>query len=266
MKTLLAIEWLKIKRYRTFWILVGFFIVLLPLLNYQIQNGMVQLGGNAKDGGINLLSQAYTFPEVWGNVGFWGSVFVLFLSILVIILTTNEYNFRTHRQNVIDGWSRLQFYHAKIGLVVLISMLATLYLFLVGAVLGIAADGDVSYMFNAGYKLGYFFLLTLNYLGFALLIGLWIRRSGLAIGLFLLYSMIIEHILEAILNWKISFNPGNFLPLQASDELLPFPMMKMAQSLMPGSTTPESYFVIASIAWCAVYYFIGRRLLLRSDW
>src|SRR5688572_6830858 len=103
MKQLLAIEWLKIKRYRTFWILTGFFLVLLPLLNYQILHGMVKIGG----GGINLLSQSYSFPAVWGNVGFWGSIFILFLSILIIILTTNEFNFRTHRQNVIDGLKRI---------------------------------------------------------------------------------------------------------------------------------------------------------------
>ncbi|HYD20756.1 MAG TPA: ABC transporter permease, partial [Flavipsychrobacter sp.] len=97
MKALLAIEWLKIKRYRTFWILAAFFTVLLPLWNYMIASGMMQMGG----GGVNFLNRAYSFPGVWENVGFWASIFIIFLSMLVIILTTNEYTYRTHRQNVI---------------------------------------------------------------------------------------------------------------------------------------------------------------------
>src|SRR5690606_18571465 len=101
MRQLLSIEWLKIKRYGTFWVLTGFFVVLMPLLNYQIFRGMVTVGGSGK-GGINLLSQSYSFPAVWGNIGYWGSIFIIFLSILVIILITNEFGYKTHRQNVID--------------------------------------------------------------------------------------------------------------------------------------------------------------------
>jgi ABC-2 type transport system permease protein len=261
MKTLLAIEWLKIKRYRTFWILVGFFIVLLPLWNYQVQSGMLKIGGP----GMNLLSQAYSFPAVWGNIGFWGSIFVVFLSILVIILTTNEFNFRTHRQNIIDGWNRQQFYHAKVWLVLLFSVLATVYVWLIGMLFGLVSGGADS-MFLEIEKLGYFFLLSVNYLGLALLIGILVRRSGLAIGLFMLYCLIIENILEGMLNWSFDFDIGNYLPLQASDELLPFPVFGMVKTMISTPQPPIQYYVIATVAWCAVYYFIGRRRILRSDW
>ena len=92
MRSLLNIEWLKIKSYRTFWILIGFFIVLLPLWNYFIAEGAVVLGSKE----LNLASQLYGFSSIWQNLGFWTSVFVLFISILVVILTTNEYQFRTN--------------------------------------------------------------------------------------------------------------------------------------------------------------------------
>jgi len=265
MKSLLAIEWLKIKSYRTFWILLGFFVVLLPLWNYQVFNGMIKFGGG-KNGGINVLSQAYSFPGVWGNVGFWASIFVIFLSILIIILTTNEYNFRTHRQNVIDGWKRLQFYHAKVGLVLLFSLAATLYVFIIGTLFGFSNSGNASGMFTDISKVLYFFILSVNYLGFALLIGLLIKRSGLAIGLFMLYCLIIENILNGILNWTFDTNPGNYLPLQASDELLPLPLLDMMKAMIQTTTPDVMPNIIASIAWCAVYYFAGRRLILRSDW
>lgn len=265
MKSLLAIEWLKIKSYRTFWILMGFFLVLLPLWNYQVYNGMIKIGGNGKNG-INILNTAYSFPGVWGNVGFWASIFVIFLSILIIILTTNEYNFRTHRQNVIDGWSRLQFFHAKVRLVFIFSIAATLYVFITGSVFGTINSGGISYIFSDSKKVFYFFLLSVNYLGFALLVSLLIKRSGLAIGLFMLYCLIIENILRGMLNWTFDTSPGNYLPLQASDELLPLPLLDMMKTMMQTPETSATPYIIATIVWCAAYYFLGRRLILRSDW
>lgn len=262
MRSLLAIEWLKIKRYRTFWILTAFFVVLLPLWNYEISNGMISMGNQA----INILSQAYSFPEVWGNLGFWASIFILFPSILVIILTTNEFSYRTHRQNVIDGWSRMQFYHAKVGLVILLSLLSTLFLFLVGILFGLLNGGSPADIFEKFEQVAYFFLLSVDYMGFALFISIMIKRSGLAIGLFLLYSLIIENILKGVMNWKLDAHLGNYLPLQSSDELLPFPLARMAQQFIAHQTASMTPYVIVTIVWCLIYYFAGRRMLLRSDW
>jgi ABC-2 type transport system permease protein len=266
MKALLGIEWLKIKRYRTFWVLGGLFLLLLPLLNYEIANGFMKIGNSGKNG-INILSSAYSFPQVWGNLGFWGSYFIIFLAILVIILTTNEYSFRTNRQNVIDGWSRLQFFHAKILLVVALSVIATLYLFLLGLLFGGITSGSLGSVFDEFCQVGYFFLLSLDYLGFALLIAIWIKRSGLAIGLFLLYSMMIETMAVKIINHYIDMPYGNLMPLQASDELLPFPLLQIAKGLIPmGGTLSMTTYVFTAMAWCAVYYLAGRIILMKRDW
>lgn len=266
MKGLLAIEWLKIKRYRTFWVLVGLFALLLPIWNYEIASGFMQIGGNGKSG-INFLDTAYSFPGVWGNIGFWGSIFVVFLSILVIIITTNEYTYRTHRQNVLDGWQRMQFYNAKVLVVLMLASAAALYLFILGLIFGGINSGSLAGMFAGLEQVVYFFLLSLNYMGFALFIAIWIKRSGLAIGLFLLYGMIIENIARGIINHFMDFPLANLLPLQASDELFPFPLMQMARSLMkaePDISMPA--YAIASVGWCLVYYLGSRMLLLKRDW
>jgi hypothetical protein len=265
MVRLLAIEWLKIRRYRTFWILAGLFIILFPLWNYGITNSIIQMG-NGKSSGISFLSQAYSFPDVWENLGFWGSIFVLFLSVLVIILTTNEFTFRTHRQNVIDGWKRLDFYHAKVGQVILFSFLATLFLVIVGLIFGFVSGGadGVAYGWE---KVLWFFLLCLDYMGFALLLALMIRRSGLAIGLFFLYSFILENLIKGMLNWKLPQPVGNFLPLQSSDELLPFSLMRTLGSMVShGPEISDWTYAAVTAGWCLVYYLIGRRLLLARDW
>lgn len=266
MKSLLAIEWMKMRRYRTFWILIGFYALLLPLWNYGIGQGVLKIGGDDKNGGINLLSQAYAFSSVWQNLGFWVSIFVLFLSIMVIILTTNEYQFRTNRQNVIDGWSRLQFYHAKWQVVLMLTVFTVVYTFVVGFGLGMYY-GDISGFPGSIVHLAYTGLLALNYYGFALLLALLFKRSGLAIAFFFLYNMIIESLASGLINWTTKTKYGNLLPLQASDELLPFPLMDMAKSMMGLKPGPEPWvYVAVSAGWIALYYFIGRQRLTRSDW
>ena len=265
MMQLLVIEWLKIKRYRTFWVLAGLFVLLLPVWNYCVAQGLFRFGG--KNNGINFLNSAYSFPQVWGNVGFWGSIFIMFISILVIILTTNEYAFRTNRQNVIDGWNKMQFYHAKVLLVLALSIAVTIYFFVLGAVFGYINSGSFFGLFSEIQQVGYFFILSLDYMGFALYLAIMIRKSGLAIGIFLLYSLIVENILKGIINFYVDKPYGNLLPLQSSDELLPFPFMQMAKAMIQGAPTLSmGTYLIVTLSWCVVYYFAGRKILLHYDW
>ena len=265
---LLAVEWLKIKRYRTFWVVFGLFLALLFLWNYEAAQGNINIGNHkGSNQGISIISSDYSFPQGWSNTGYWASVFIMFISIVVIILTTNEYGYRTNRQNVIDGWGRMQFYHSKVLLVVVLSAATTLCVVLVEGILGFAHSNNYNGFFREFYQLGYFFLLSLDYLGFALFLGLLIRRSGLAIGLFLLYSMFVESILKWVINSHTTKPFGNLLPLQASDELLPFPMPAMLKPMMQGAADfSMTTYMLFACGWCAVYYFAGRALLLRKDW
>ncbi len=262
----LSIEWLKVKKYRTFWILTGFFALLLPIWNYGIANGVLKFGGGAGKEGINVLSSLYSFSGVWENLGFWTSIFVVFLSILIIILTTNEYQFRTNRQNVIDGWSRLDFYHAKWGVVIALSVATVAYVFIVGFAFGASYGSFSSFPGNIVF-LFYTWLLALNYYAFSLVLACFFKKSGITIGMFFLYSMILEAMVGKGTNWLLNTEAGNYLPLQASDELLPFPIMDMIKTMTGMGSGPSAiYYVIASFAWIVIYYFIGRQKLLRSDW
>ena len=264
---LLAIEWLKIKRYRTFWVIVGFFIVLLFLWNYEAMKGNIMLGNGKKNHGISIVNSDYSFPQAWSNLGYWASLFIIFISILVIILTTNEYTYRTNRQNVIDGWTRSQFLHSKVLVVIMLSVFSVVYIALLGAILKLLQSGSLIGFFTGFHNLVYFFLLALDYLGFALLISLLIKRSGLAIGLFLLYATIIESILKFFINSHTDKPFGNFLMLQASDELLPYPWPQMIKPMMSGSPSFSLHtYALVAIGWCLVYYFVARAVLLRNNW
>ena len=263
---LLAIEWLKIKRYPTFWILSGFFLVLLFLWNYEAMKGNIMLGNMKKNHGISIVNSDYSFPQAWASLGYWASLFIIFISIIVIILTTNEYTYRTHRQNVIDGWKRVEFLNGKVFVVVVLSVFSSVYVVLLGAILRLLQTGSLVGFFSGFHNLAYFFLLALDYLGFALLISVLIKRSGLAIGLFMLYT-IIESLLKFFINLYADKPYGNLLMLQASDELLPFPFTPILKPMMSGAPSFSIHtYAFVAIGWCLIYYFACRALLLRKDW
>jgi ABC-2 type transport system permease protein len=260
MVQLLKTEWLKAKNYGTFWVLTGLFAVLLPLFNYQYSSGMAEGG--------KMLGFDYGFPNVWGNFGFWASWFVLFIAFLIVILITNEFRYRTNRQNVIDGWTRMQSFHAKCGFVLMMAAGTTIYVGIWCLIFGAGYSGGFDAVTTNMYKLFYFFVLCLNYFGLAAMISFLVKRSGLSIGLFMLYALIFENIARSYINWQIPGKYiGNFLPLQSSDELLPFSLMKQAEGMvMKGTPPPEWSYLLASCCYIVLYYFISKRKLTKSDW
>ena len=265
MLNLLKIEWLKIKGYKTFWILATLFLVSIVGLNYfvfYIKQGITQ--GNNK--AVNaVLGSPFDFPNVWHTVSYFSSFLLFIPGLMIITSITNEYSFKTHRQNIIDGWSREQFIHVKIAQIVIISFLATVFVFLTSILYGLLAGSTFS--FDKIQFIGYYFIQALSYCLFALLIGILIKRSGLSIGLFFLYSFIIENFLGAILNnmggVKSVSGPGDYLPLNTVDNLIPFPFLR---NIVRFGEPPSLYVLLGlSAVYIFLYYFISVKRFQTQD-
>ncbi len=264
MLQLLKIEWLKQRRYTTFWVMVLLFTVLLSLFYISIGLGLINVGIG---GMVSIFAKASSFSGIWDDLCFFASYFVIALAILMAIIGTNEFQYRTNRQNVIDGWTRIQFFHAKWLVVIAISAGTTLFTFLLGLLCGVLSGLPLGTLFDNSEKLLYLFLLCVNYLGFAYTLSLFLKRSGLSIGILMFYSMIVEAILHLMILFKYKYPPGDFfLPLQCSDELLPSNPSRMLRMTLPTHLIPEDWaYVCATLAWIALYYLLGRRRL-KNDW
>ncbi len=263
MMHLLKIEWLKLKNFRTFWVLSILFAVFLPLFNLMFSANIMNVGLE------QILMVQYNFPNVWGNFGFWASWFVIFIAFTIVILITNEYRYRTNRQNIIDGWSRLDFFHAKVLLIFTLAFATTLYTMLWCFIFGLYYSGNLTGAFDQIEKMFFFLVLCLNYFGLAMMLSFLLKRSGLVIGIYMIYILMVENILQAWLNWQFTGkNIGDFLPLQSSDSLLPFSLMRMAKSFAGGASTypSNSSFLMVSFGYILLYYFIARWRLMKSDW
>lgn len=262
---LLKIEWLKIKGYKTFWILATLFLVSILGVNYfvfNIKQGMSQ--GNAQAN--ILIGSPFDFPNVWHTVSYFSSFLLFIPGLMMITSITNEYTYKTHRQNVIDGLSRSQFIHVKIVLIIILVIVATIFVFLTSILYGLLSGS--SFSFEKVEHIGYYFIQGLSYCMVALLLSVLIKRSGLCIGLFFLYIFIIENFIAAMLNnmsgdMKSNSGPGDYLPLNTVDNLIPFPFFR---SLVQLGTIPPTYILLGLAAiYLFLYYFFSVRKFKTQD-
>src|SRR4030095_5563340 len=105
MNSLIKTEWLKIKGYRAFWWMTGIVALSYPGMNYIIysQGYKKQLDDETMGPILRMIGNPFAFPEVWHTVAYISSWFIFIPSIVVIMFITNEYTYKTHRQNIIDG-------------------------------------------------------------------------------------------------------------------------------------------------------------------
>lgn len=260
MLQLLSIEWLKLKNYRTFWILAILYIVSIFGANYigfRIQQAIYeekQAKGMAQ---MIIGTPPFAFPNVWHMTSYISS-FLLFLpGLLLIMLVTNEYNFKTHRQNIIDGWSRREFIAVKIIMAVIGALASTVMVTLTALLFGFI-EGSESFSAEKTIYLFYYFVQALSYSLVALLFAVLFKRGGLAIGVFFLYALVLENLLAGLMNRYLNYS-GRYLPLESTDNLVPFPLFENVQRqiIQPPNTT--ALFIVAIVYLVAYFVFISRK-------
>lgn len=226
---LIKTEWLKIKNYPGFWWVLGICAISYVGVNYffhliylnEIKNSKNLIAQFAS----GIIKEPFAFPEVFRTVAFTSSLFVFIPAILVIMLISNEYSYKTHRQNIIDGWSRKEFMLAKFINVFIITIIITSLTMLVSLLLGyVNKTAAANFQFSQLKFTLYFFLQVLSQLSFAFLLGLLFRKAFLALGFFIFYSIVLETAFVLLLiRYYREKHYQNFLPIQSSDNIVPIP-------------------------------------------
>ncbi len=237
MLALMRIEWLKMKKYNAFWWIMGITALSYPGINYifyMVYDHLTNQPSQASRLAKLAIGNPFTFPEVWHTVAYFSSWFVFIPAVVVIMFITNEYSFKTHRQNIIDGWSRSQFISSKLADVLIISLIVTMLYFAVCLVTGYAnQERLIWHTWGQSYYIGLFALQTFAQLSIAFLVGFLVRKAFLALGIFVFYYIIFEPIAVGIM--KIYANDiGRFMPLEISDRMIPVPGFL-------GKTNKEAY-------------------------
>lgn len=259
---LLKIELKKILPNTTFWILIGLYFFFLGLA-ILIANGIVS---NMTFNGMKMenLPSLYEFPKIWHNLTFIASFFKIFLAIIVIVLVTNEFSYNTIRSNIINGLSREDFLASKIFVILILSLGTTIFLFLISLLLGLSHSPtiDLNLVFEKIEFIGAYFVQVFAFLIFAFFIGFWLRKSGFAIGLLLLYRFIAEPIMRLFLPDYID----NFLPMHSMNGLIKMPGISFLQMVglnFQGSVPIQN--LIVSISYSIIFTGLIYIILKKRD-
>lgn len=274
MKKLLSIEFKKIRNYKTFWILAGLYFLFLAIgllmAEYMVNHIVDDINRRAPIPVPHI--KIYFFPWIWQNLAFFATIryVLIFPAIVIIILITNEFTFKTIRQNVITGMKREDVLWSKFLLILVISFIMTLFMLIGTVILGLSntAGSTLSVITEKISFLGGYFLTVLTFQIFALFFGFLLRNTGLSIALFTLYVFIVEPILYYFLKSPLVFenNISRWLPVNSVLSITEFPAISVLKTVFginlqesvtwSGALVPTAY---AALMILIIFFIIKRK-------
>jgi ABC-2 type transport system permease protein len=214
LKRLLHIERIKILNYTSVKVLLGLHLALFTLVLFAASQIQVSIPGFSTE-------NMFRFPHIWQLTAWLASWFNLLLAIIVMVLTCNEYTFRTFRQNLIDGLSRNDLFMGKTGIIFSLAVYAMALVIVVSLVVGFVFTRQFTFagMFSNIYVAGIYFLQAVGYMYLGFLFANIFRNAALSIVSFLLIRLILEPILRTF--FDASVRP--FFPFKIITGLTPMP-------------------------------------------
>ena len=234
MKRLLSIEWQKSWPSRYFKIMLGiwFFAFIGLPIGFKLFLMYIESTGFSLDQipGLNATDlPIFDFVDLWQNLAYAYKSITIFLAILIIINITNELDYKTFRQNVIDGMSKTEFLLSKFMLIFGLATIATFLVFIMGLLIGYTSSPVTSWQYVSKHInfLGAYWLHVLVFLTLCVLLSILIKRAGMVIAVLLFYMFIVEPIASAFLFYNFHFEfLANILPMEAHWSLIPRPIEK----------------------------------------
>lgn len=256
MKRLLVLESLKLLPYRSFYIFLALYVISMLAVSLLAREVVQRFMA-----GRGVVVDPFILPDLWRYLQVLSGYFNLSLGMLVISLVCNEWDYRTLRQHVADGLSRLSVVTGKSLLVALLSGFATLLIFVLGTALGRWPDTVSSTMVWATIEgMGRFGLQTFGYLSLAMLAGFILRRTGVATACFVLYILIIETIVGVLLRgWMQGIE--QYLPVKVLSGIVesPFNGLSGEPSLLPWVA------LILAGGYCIAFHLLSYLIVAHSD-
>ncbi|MCG8310507.1 MAG: hypothetical protein MI975_24150 [Cytophagales bacterium] len=269
---LIEIEWLKLKNYKVFWILISMYLLGLLII---LSSGMFLMQFLKKQGaefsGIDpTIIPLYDFPDVWQNMTYVATFFKVILAFIVIISVTNEISYRTMRQNVIEGLSKWEFLKTKLILILGLSITATLFIFIEGLITGLiySTVRYPKYIFSDLEFLAAYFLEVTTFLSLALLLGILLKRAGFAIVLIFMYTLIFEPMITINFEHNIWINKYvswsvPYFPIKAINNLIRVPFQRYVFMEIQDFISWKDVGVV--LAWLLIYLISIFKILDKRD-
>lgn len=229
---------------------------------------------------FNLAEQGvFDFPAIWHINTFIAALLKFFLLLVIVSMMSNEYSFKTLKQNLIDGLSKKEFLLSKFYTVIAIAAVSTIFVFILSLALGLfySSYNEIGIISSGLEFILAFFVKLVCYFSFGLFLGILIKRSAFAIGAFIVW-FVIEQIVFLILLWKLGSKSmaqeiKNFFPLEAMQVLIIEPTSRlgivktvskqMELEAVNYAVTPLKLIVV--LIWTVIFICLAYSLLKKRD-
>ena len=226
----------------------------------------------------------FNFPYIWHFNTYIAAILKFFLLLVIVSMMSNEYSYKTLKQNLIDGLSKKEFILSKFYTVIAFAAISTVFVFAVSFVLGLVYS-DYNELAIIVSDLDYllaFFIKLVGFFSFGLFLGILVKRSAFAVGAMFIW-LIAESMFKGYLYWqfKSAENTGDkvdaimqFLPLEAMTNLIKEPFSRLGAVRSAANTMGEiftktyavefSTILIVSF-WTFIFIYLSFALLKKRD-
>lgn len=270
---LLKVEWLKLRHYRPFWIMVGMYALCVTLVCSSVMFffAYIKSKGADFDGVDPTMIPFYDYPDVWQNLTYLAGFFKVILAFIVVISIANENTYRTLRQNIIDGLSFGDFLKSKLAFIFALSLGSAVLVWLIGLVTAsfYSHVQGLDYMFQSTSFLLAYFLAIMTYLTFAMMLTLLIPKAGLVIvGLFM-YTLVFEPILATFIQyyegtWEWLRPWPKYFPIMSVYYLIPVPFPRYVFMEIQDYVSLKETLIVCG--WLFFNIGFSYFLLKKKDW
>ncbi|MFK8038217.1 MAG: hypothetical protein AB8B74_08015 [Crocinitomicaceae bacterium] len=296
---LLKTEYLKLKGNTSFKVFSIFFLVFLPVIIFTVPAFIED--GMQGESSYPFLPRDY--ETTWYFTAYLASWFSLFiLAFILIFHITNEYAYKTVRQNIIDGYTRADFFKSKFYMLLAIATIATVYVGVVGfsasfyyQTFSISSGVDLNplsmlggdmpdmetvmdqfratemeqlkfedNLWTGSLAIVSYFVQVLAYLVFAMFVAFFLKKGATSVIVFFGFFLV-EKIVGAQLGAENFDAISDHLPLHSFSEVLPNPSLTDLITGLQSVDTLNSKYVIISLVYIILFMLLTRWIFGRRD-
>jgi len=282
---LVKTEYKKFSKNSVVIVLLGTFTIFAPLLILGFKR-LFRYSQPPFPSSLSLME----LPMIWDYNAYINQhlIYVL-LGYFVIYTITSEVANKTQRQNIITGYTKKEYFLAKLASFVAISLAATLLYMVSTALLGALHTDGASFglMIDNNFLGIRYFLCCMGFMSFAMFIAFWFRRAGIAIFAYFGAIVMLEQMLRGFGVWvftkiadllSISYTPtqlfsaSRWTPLNIFEDLLPNPFYKISGFIKVPDTqesldllvNPTST-IIVSVLYISLFIWLAWRKFDKKD-
>ena len=233
---------------------------------------------------LHLADQGiFNFPYIWHFNTYMAAILKFFLLLVIVSMVSDEYSYKTLKQNLIDGLSKKEFILSKFYTVIAFSLISTVFVLVISLILGLMYSdyNELSIILTDLEYLVAFFTKLVGFFSMGLFFGILVKRAAFAVGTMVVW-FIGEGIFKGYLLWGFGDlnNTSNtvefilqLLPGEAISNLIKQPFSRLGAVKTLANTMGKTFdkpevelsAIFIVFVWTFIFIYLSYTLLKKRD-